>query len=134
MDGLKKILDLIKKTGDRVIVLEMPSQTAYAVMNLDDYERLWQSSRRRADQELALWRHEQEEETESEEEKTEDERFEFGQEELPGLVKKDDEWFGEDDWLAEEKEENEEEIEEKEEKDEEEKTEDERYYFESLEP
>jgi len=107
--GLQEILDLIKKTGDRLIVLEMPSQTAYAVMNLDDYERLWRREK-------------------------EDDWLGSGQEKLPGLIKEDDNWLGENDWLAEEKEENEEEIEEKEEKNEEEKTEDERYYFESLEP
>lgn len=40
MNGLQKILDLIKKTGDRLVVLETESETAYVVMTLEDYEKL----------------------------------------------------------------------------------------------
>ena len=40
MNGLQKILDLIKKTGDRLVVMETESETPYVVMNLDDYEKL----------------------------------------------------------------------------------------------
>lgn len=40
MNGLQKILDLIKKTGDRLVVLETESETPFVVMTLDDYEKL----------------------------------------------------------------------------------------------
>lgn len=38
--GLQKILDLIKKTGDRVIVLDSESQTPFAILPFEEYERL----------------------------------------------------------------------------------------------
>lgn len=38
--GLKKIIALIKKTGDRLIVLETDNPEPYVVMGLDDYEKL----------------------------------------------------------------------------------------------
>lgn len=40
MNGLQKILDLIKKTGDRVIVLDSESQNPFAILPFDEYERL----------------------------------------------------------------------------------------------
>ncbi|MEK9182990.1 MAG: hypothetical protein AAB849_00575 [Patescibacteria group bacterium] len=41
MDGsLKKIISLIKKTGDRLIVLETDNPEPYVVMGLADYEKL----------------------------------------------------------------------------------------------
>ena len=38
--GLKKIIELIKKTGDRLIVLETDNPEPYVVMGLEDYEKL----------------------------------------------------------------------------------------------
>ena len=37
---MKKIISLIKKTGDRLIVLETDNPEPYVVMGLDDYEKL----------------------------------------------------------------------------------------------
>lgn len=38
--GLQKILDLVKRTGDRVVVLDSESQTAFAILPFEEYERL----------------------------------------------------------------------------------------------
>ena len=38
--AFKKIIGLIKKTGDRLIVLETDNPEPYVVMGLDDYEKL----------------------------------------------------------------------------------------------
>ncbi|KKR99379.1 MAG: hypothetical protein UU49_C0007G0015 [Candidatus Magasanikbacteria bacterium GW2011_GWC2_41_17] len=37
---MKKIIELIKKTGDRLIVLETDNPEPYVVMGLEDYEKL----------------------------------------------------------------------------------------------
>jgi hypothetical protein len=72
MSDLKKIIELIKKTGDRFITLDGDGNT-YVVMNLKDYERLalGRSEVRgltedelldKINRDIALWRSTQEEE------------------------------------------------------------------------
>ncbi len=39
-DAWKQVLSLVKKTGDRCIVLDERSEGAYVVMGLDSYEKL----------------------------------------------------------------------------------------------
>ena len=39
-NSLKKIIELAKKTGDKVIVTDSDGSNPYVVMNLDDYEKL----------------------------------------------------------------------------------------------
>lgn len=38
--GLQKIIDLIKKTGDRVIVLDSANQDPFVILPFEEYERL----------------------------------------------------------------------------------------------
>lgn len=38
--GLQKIINLIKKTGDRVVVLDSESQEPFIILSFDEYERL----------------------------------------------------------------------------------------------
>ncbi len=40
MDQLRKIISLIKKTGDRVVVLDEKSESGYVVMTISEYEKL----------------------------------------------------------------------------------------------
>ncbi|MFA5029676.1 MAG: hypothetical protein WC518_02900 [Patescibacteria group bacterium] len=40
MEGLKKIVNLIKKTGDKAIILDQNGDPAYVLMTIFDYERL----------------------------------------------------------------------------------------------
>lgn len=40
MEKLQKIVNLIKKTGDKAIVLDQSGDPAYVMMSLEDYERL----------------------------------------------------------------------------------------------
>jgi len=39
-DQLKRILNLVRKTGDTMVVTDMEGEEAYVVMDLDQYERL----------------------------------------------------------------------------------------------
>ena len=39
-NSLKKIIDLARKTGDRLIVTDSDGEDAIVVMNLDDYDKL----------------------------------------------------------------------------------------------
>lgn len=43
-DEFKRILNLVRKTGDRMIVTDTDGQNAYVVMDLDQYERLLDDS------------------------------------------------------------------------------------------
>lgn len=38
--GLRKIIDLIKKTGDRVVVLNSEDQDPFVILSFNEYERL----------------------------------------------------------------------------------------------
>ncbi len=40
--NLQKVFEIIKKTGDRCIVIDNPHGSVYVVMTLDDYEALIQ--------------------------------------------------------------------------------------------
>lgn len=73
--GIKKIIELIKKTGDRFVVLDGENQTPYVILPFGDYERIVgrQSSTsvaalsegellERINHDIALWREQQAEE------------------------------------------------------------------------
>jgi len=38
--SIEKIIDLIKKTGDKCIILDAEGQPQYVIMSFDDYEKL----------------------------------------------------------------------------------------------
>jgi|SRR3989344_3002992 len=72
-DTLKKVIDLIKKTGDRCIVVDYARDSEYVVMTLEEYESL--SGRHeqitrlsekdfleRINREIAVWKSAQEDE------------------------------------------------------------------------
>ena len=40
MEGLQKVVNLIKKTGDKAIILDQNGEPNYVIMTLNDYEQL----------------------------------------------------------------------------------------------
>jgi hypothetical protein len=77
-DILERALNLIRKTGDKVIIVDPGDESAYVVMGLDDYENIAGTEKGRdlteekvpdkidkINQDIALWREEtKKEETE----------------------------------------------------------------------
>lgn len=70
-DILERVFNLIRKTGDKVVIVDQNDETAYVVMNLDDYEKMAGAARGRGltegrasdkiekiNQDIALWREE----------------------------------------------------------------------------
>ncbi|MEK7508957.1 MAG: hypothetical protein AAB568_03850 [Patescibacteria group bacterium] len=69
--SIKKIIELIQKTGDRFIIWETDSNTPYVVMSLADYEKLLAKPEKpkahsesqlleKINSDIALWRAKQE--------------------------------------------------------------------------
>jgi hypothetical protein len=73
-DNLKKIIQIMKKTGDKCIVFDNPSNEAFVVMGLGDYEALIDKHEEisqltekqfleRINREIAVWKSAQEDES-----------------------------------------------------------------------
>ena len=73
MNSLEKVLNLIKKTGDKCIILDTEGNPGYLVMTLKDYEKLLLGKRDlenltedelldRINRDVAVWRAAQEDE------------------------------------------------------------------------
>lgn len=86
-DNLKKIIQLMKKTGDRCVVFDSHANETFVVMSLSEYETLIDKHQEistlteiefldRINREIAIWKSAQEEES-------------FSDSEFP-LIKKDD--------------------------------------------
>lgn len=74
--ALKRVFDLINKTGDRCIILSPDSDEAYAVMSLAEYERLALGRSQvsgltedelldKINRDIAIWKSQQEEDREA---------------------------------------------------------------------
>ncbi len=73
LNQLQKAIDLIKKTGDKLVVFDSskPEEEAHVIMSLSDYEKLIQSNKEvksltenelldKINRDIAIWRSEQE--------------------------------------------------------------------------
>jgi len=68
---LEKVFNLIRKTGDKIIIINSDNKSSWVVMNLDDYERLADKGLtnltekepidkiEKINQDIALWREEE---------------------------------------------------------------------------
>lgn len=98
-----KIIELIKKTGDKCVVLDK-NQEVYVVMSLKDYEKLVTSRSEvhdlteeelldKINRDIAIWRSSQEKDKESELEESIKEQFDMNKEEEDKEVAEDRYYF-----------------------------------------
>lgn len=113
-DKMRKILDLVRRTGDRVVVVdgEGPAKEAFVVMGIDKYEKILSSNKQegrkikglteeqlidKINRDIALWKAEQEEEEEEKEQPEEENMYYYPEreEELPASLREEKEQEGE---------------------------------------